>query len=298
MRVLVTGGGGFIGAWILRAVAREGFTPVVLDRIEDRSKVGEIAGADFASGLEWVTADIADTAAVVEAARGCERIIHLAGRLTPACRADPVLGAQVNLIGTLNAFLAAREHQMPSVIYMSSIGVFGPDGGPEPHPTTLYGAYKLASENAARAFREDHGIASIGFRPYVVYGPGRDGGLSAGPTLACRAAARGEAYTMPITGSFDMIHVADVAAAFLDALRMPLDDAHVVNLLGQSTTADDVVAAIRDAGPGARIDCAGEPLPISCPDRDAALGRLYPDWRPIGIAEGLRSTIHFYRGRA
>lgn len=295
MRILVTGGGGFIGAWILRALAREGFTPVVLDKAEDRSKIREIAGPDFASSLEWVAADIADTRAVVEAARGCERIIHLAGLLTPACKADPILGARVNLIGTLNVFLAAREHGMPSVIYMSSAGVFGPDGGPEPHPTTLYGAYKLAGEHAARAFREDSGIASIGFRPYVVYGPGRDGGLSAGPTLACRAAARGEAYTMPITGSFDMVHVADVASAFLRAIRMPLDDAHVVNLLGHPATADDVVALIRDAVPGARIECAGDPMPISCPTRDAALERLFPDWQPIGIAAGLRSTIDFYR---
>lgn len=297
MRILVTGGGGFIGAWILRALAQEGFTPVVLDRAEDRSKVGEIAGRDFADSLEWVTADIADTRAVVDAARGCERIVHLAGLLTPACKADPVLGAQVNLIGTLNAFLAARAHGMPSVIYMSSAGVFGPDGGPEPHPTTLYGAYKLASEHSARAFREDHGIASIGFRPYVVYGPGRDGGLSAGPTLACRAAARGEAYTMPITGPFDMIHVADVAAAFLAAVRMPLDDAHVVNLLGHPTTADDVVAAIGRAVPGARIDRAGDPLPISCPTSDATLDRLFPDWRPMGVEDGLRATIDFYRGQ-
>jgi len=297
VRVLVTGGGGFIGAWILHALAREGFTPVVLDRAEDRTKVCEIAGPDFAASLEWVTADIADTRAVVDAANGCERIIHLAGLLTPACKADPVLGAKVNLVGTLNAFLAAREHAMPAVIYMSSIGVFGPDGGPEPHPTTLYGAFKLASEHSARAFREDNGIASIGFRPYVVYGPGRDGGLSAGPTLACRAAARGETYTMPITGSFDMIHVSDVAAAFLQAMRIPLDDAHVVNLLGHSTTANDVVAEIRNAVPGARIDCAGEPMPISCPDRDTTLGLLFPDWRPMGIRNGLRSTIDFYRGQ-
>ena len=295
MKILVTGGGGFIGAWILRALARDGLTPVVLDRTEDRSKVREIAGRDFASGLECLVADIADTRAVVQAAQGCERIIHLAGLLTPACRADPILGAQVNLIGTLNAFLAAREHGMPSVIYMSSAGVFGPEGGPEPHPTTLYGAYKLASEHSARAFREDHGIASIGFRPYVVFGPGRDGGLSAGPTLACRAAARGEAYTMPIVGPFDMIHVADVASAFLRAVRMPLDDAHVVNLLGHPTTANDVVASIRNAVPGARIECAGDPMPISCPTRDDTLDRLFPDWRPIGAEDGLRSTIDFYR---
>ncbi|WP_157017197.1 NAD-dependent epimerase/dehydratase family protein [Mesorhizobium xinjiangense] len=295
MKILVTGGGGFIGAWIVRTIICGGHTPVVLDRADDRRKVVEIAGSDIASGLEWIATDIADTDAVVTAAKGCHRIIHLAGLLTPACKADPVLGARVNLIGTLNAFLAARAHGMPSVVYMSSAGVFGPDGNAEPHPVTLYGAFKLASEHSARAFMEDSGIASIGFRPYVVYGPGRDGGLSAGPTLACRAAARGEAYTMPITGAFDMIHVKDVAAAFLDAVRMPLTDAHVVNLIGHRATAEEVVSSIRNAVPGARIDCAGEPIPIDSPRSDAALETLFPRWTPIGVDDGLRATIDFYR---
>jgi nucleoside-diphosphate-sugar epimerase len=103
---------------------------------------------------------------------------------------------------------------------------------------------------------------------------------------------------MPIIGPFDMIHVADVASAFLQAVRMPLDDAHVVNLLGHPTTAEDVVAAIMRAAPDARIDCAGDPMPISCPDHDATLDRLFPNWRPIGVEDGLRSTIDFYRGLA
>jgi len=295
LKILVTGGGGFIGAWIIREIIRRGDVPVVLDRADDRHKVREIAGDEIASELEWITADIADTDAVVTAARGCDRIIHLAGLLTPACKADPVLGARVNLIGTLNAFLAARAHKMPSVIYMSSAGVFGPDGGSKPHPVTHYGAFKLASEHSARAFLEDDGIASIGFRPFVVYGPGRDGGLSAGPTLACRAAARGEAYTMPITGEFDMVHVADVAAAFVDAVRMPLEQAHVINLIGHRASAEAIVTLIRNAVAGARIDCAGDPMPIDSPRSDSTLEALYPKWNPMSVDDGLRATIDFYR---
>lgn len=298
MKVLVTGGGGFIGAWISRALAEAGITPVVLDRNEDRSKLAEIAGVDFAAGLGWVAADIADTDAVIDAATGCDGIIHLAGLLTPACKADPILGAKVNLLGTLNAFIAAQRHGMKSVIYMSSAGVFGPDGGDEPHPTTLYGAYKLACENSARAFYEDHGIASVGFRPFVVYGPGRDAGLSAGPTLACRAAAQAEDYTIPFSGEIDMIHVADVAAIFVEAVQARLGGAHVINLIGHRVSAQDVAEAIAAQVPGTRIDASGPPMPIVSPASDPTLGKLFPDWAPLSLSEGIADTIDFYRRQA
>ncbi|WP_163837351.1 NAD-dependent epimerase/dehydratase family protein, partial [Providencia stuartii] len=66
-----------------------------------------------------------------------------------------------------------------------------------PRPTTHYGTFKLACEGSARAYLADRGLASIGFRPFIVYGPGRETGLTAGPSLACRAAARGESYRIP-----------------------------------------------------------------------------------------------------
>ena len=115
---------------------------------------------------------------------------------------------------------------------MSSAGVFGPTDGDVPFPTTLYGAFKLAGEGCARAFWEDHRIPSVGFRPLVVYGPGRELGLTAGPTLACRAAARGEAYVIPFSGATDFIYVDDVAAAFVAPVQRALSGAAVHNLLG------------------------------------------------------------------
>ena len=142
MRVLVTGGGGFIGGWIVLRLREAGYSPVVFDKHENRAKVAEIAGAATAESLDWITGDIAETDQVDTACRGCERVIHLAGLLTPACQANPVLGAQVNLIGTINAFLAARNHGITSVAWMSSAGVFGPEGGPEPRPATQYGAFQ------------------------------------------------------------------------------------------------------------------------------------------------------------
>jgi len=157
----------------------------------------------------------------------------MAGILTPDCQADPVRGAEINLIGTLHAFEAARRHGIRPVIYTSSAGVFGPHDGAAPAPTTHYGTFKLATEGSARAYWADHGLPSVGFRPFVVYGPGRETGLSAGPSLACRAAARGQPYVIPFTGATGMVYVEDVAAAYVAALTGKLDGARVFNLLGR-----------------------------------------------------------------
>ncbi len=297
MRVLVTGGGGFIGAWIIRRLAEAGHDPVVFDMQENRAKLAEIAGADLADGIDWHTGDIVATGDVETAAKGCDALVHLAGILTPACRANPILGANVNLIGTLNVFLAARAHGIPNVAYMSSMGVFGPDGGAEPCPTTLYGAFKLGAEHSARAFFAEDGITSTGFRPYVVYGPGRDGGLSAGPSLACAAAARGEAYTIPFSGGIDMIHADDIARIFLTTIEAPPQGANVVTLLGNETTTDTVAETINRIAPGARITVDGPPMPIDGPKSEPQLAQLFPGWTPRPLEDGLADTIAFYKER-
>ncbi|MEC7765044.1 MAG: SDR family oxidoreductase [Pseudomonadota bacterium] len=295
MRILVTGGGGFIGAWIVQALAKAGHRPVVFDVHANRDKVAEIAGADLADKLDWITGDIVSTEDVTRAAADCGSIIHLAGLLTPACRQNPVLGANVNLIGTLNIFLAARAHGIGNVAYMSSMGVFGPDGGPEPHPTTLYGAFKLGGEYSARAFLDDAGITSTGFRPYVVYGPGRETGASAGPTLACRAAARGADYTIPFSGHIDMIHAQDVARIFLSAVQTPPPGANTVNLLGVSGETTEIARTIETLAPGALISVSGAPMPIKAPASEPKLAELFPDWRSMSLEQGLRDTIAHYR---
>lgn len=293
MRVLVTGGAGFIGSWVIKKLVAAGIVPVVFDRTSDRRVLQQIAGTELAETILWRTDDISDTESVINASVECDTIIHLASLLTPACRADPILGANVNLIGLLNVFLAARKHGMSRVLYISSAGVFGPGGGSTPEPTTLYGAFKLAGEHSARAFFEDDGISSIGFRPYVVYGPGREIGLSAGPTLACRAAARGEPYTIPFTGTIDMIHVEDVADALVKALSFQKPGAKVVNLLGTQTTTEEIIATIQATVPEAEIDAAGPPMPITLPE--LATPSLFSDWKPRSLEQGISETIAYYR---
>jgi UDP-glucose 4-epimerase len=297
MRILLTGGNGFLGAWIAKRLLARGFELAVFDIVENRRLMNAIAGS-AAAKVPWILGDIADGAAVLAASRGCDAIIHLAGILTPDCKNNPVRGAQINLIGTLNVFEAARQLGIKRVLYTSSAGVYGPDDGHILKPTTHYGTFKLACEGSARAYLADHGLASIGFRPFIVYGPGRETGISAGPSLACRAAARGEAYVIPYSGRSGLVFVDDVAAAYEAALLRAPDGAHVFNNAGETVSNDDVVTAIKLVLPDARITVSGPPLSI-IPEIDRSnIDDVLPSLPKTSLVDGIRQTVEFYRGKS
>ncbi|BCF92828.1 MULTISPECIES: NAD(P)-dependent oxidoreductase [Paraburkholderia] len=295
MRVLVTGGSGFLGAWIMRRLLASGIECVAFD-LQAKPQLLHALSPEQAETVQWRTGDIAQAADVARALDGCDAVIHLAGILTPDCAANPVRGAQINLIGTLNVFDAARAAGLQRVLYASSAGVFGPDDGATPFPQTHYGAFKLACEGSARAYWNDHGIASVGFRPLVVYGAGRETGSSAGPSLACRAAARGERYTMPFTGSTGFVYADDVAAAYEAALLRDVEGAHAFTLAGEIASVQTVIDGIGTIVPGARIDAAGAALPIATAfPHDPALEHLLPGLPQTSLEAGLRQTVAFYR---
>lgn len=164
-----------------------------------------------------VRGDITDLAAV-EAALDLHEItsiIHLAALQIPFCRADPPLGARVNVVGTVNVFEAAKRRaaRLRHVVYASSIAVYDPPGddldGPATLvgvPSTLYGVYKRANEATAHVYWAEHGLASIGLRPHTVYGPARDQGVTSAPTTAMLAAAAGVPYTIPFGGRLQFQH--------------------------------------------------------------------------------------------
>ena len=295
MRVLITGGGGFLGAWVAKRLLLADFRIRIMDSQLSQDRIQTITGIQLSPSIEWLEGDIANSKEVLLAAKDCHAIVHLAGVLTPMCRHDPLRGAQINVIGTLNVFEAARLHKIARVIYTSSGGVFGPSNGQVPFPTTHYGAYKLANEGSARAYWEDHQIASIGMRPFVVYGPGRDSGLSAGPSLACRAAALGETYAIPFTGSAGMVYVDDVAAAYEAAVKSTFTGAHTLNLTGHIATMQEVVAAIHLVVPNANVRCEGPPLPSAADSVNEYNNGLLPLGAERSLLEGVRETIHYYQ---
>ncbi|MDO8251863.1 MAG: NAD-dependent epimerase/dehydratase [Rhodoferax sp.] len=296
-RVLVTGGSGFLGAWIIRRLIARGVKVRVLDIHANRQTVVAIAG-DVAHQLDWRVGDIRYANDVRQALQGCDGVVHLAGVLTPDCSAHPVRGAEINLIGALNVFDAAHAQGLGQVVYASSAGVFGPADAQHPQPATHYGAFKLAVEGSARAYWHERRMASIGFRPFVVYGPGRETGVSAGPSLACRAAVRGEPYTICYSGASGLIYVDDVAQAFEAAVLTPAQGASVYNLVGQVATVDEVMAEIRRQVPGAQLSADGPPLTIASGITEAGLDALLPQRQPTGLAQGIAATLQFYRSQA
>ena len=297
MRVLMTGGGGFLGAWLIKRLTASGHDIRIFDASPDRTLLRDIVGPAVADRTDWIDGDVSNAAQVTAAAEGCDGIIHLAGILTPACKADPIRGAQINLLGTLNIFSAAQTWGIKRIVYASSAGVYGPTDGRTPFPTTHYGAFKLACEGSARAFWEDARVASIGFRPYIIYGPGREVGLTAGPSLACRAAAHGEAYVIPYTCSAGLVHVDDVTAAFEMALMREPDGAHVFNLVGEVASNEDVVAAIGEVVPDAKIGIKGPGLPITSSIEEGNLRQVLIGLPRTSVRAGVRRTIDYYRQR-
>jgi UDP-glucuronate 4-epimerase len=299
-RFLVTGAYGCIGAWVVRQLVDEGVAVIAADASTEDRRVRALLDADELSRVRFVQGDISrpeDVDALFDLRP--THVIHLAALQVPFCRADPVRGAQVNVVGTVAIFTAAMQAGLKTpIVYASSAAAYAAaDAGLDPsgHPATHYGVYKLANEETARVFAAENSISSIGLRPYVVYGPGRDQGLTSAPTLAMRAAAQGEPYTIGYSGVSQLQYGADAAAAFVAAARVSYDGATVVNLPGVTASIDEIVEEIVRVEPDARIDVDGAPLPFP-PELDtSAFAEIVGDVQITPLADGVAATIAHFR---
>lgn len=301
--VLVTGGSGFIGTWVLHELLSRGLTPVVVDVQRGTERWQRVLGEKVAQ-VQWANASLLDRDSLRNAIDrfGVSHIIHLAALLTPACQQDPWLGCQVNVMGSTAVFEAARlSRKIRAVSYASSFAVYGPEAADDHsnpnRPPMFYGAFKQAVDLIVDQYWRHFQIPSVAVRPHVVYGPERDQGLTAGPSLAARAAARGESYTIGYRGRVGYDYVEDVARAFVrSALQCPLG-ATVVDLPGEQATTEDFIRAINEVIPESkeRIHVSGNVIPCSIPPRPNYITSLFADWRPTPLIDGVRKTIRFYQ---
>jgi UDP-glucuronate 4-epimerase len=290
-RWLVTGALGCIGAWTVATLVREGADVTAFDLGTDDRRLRLIASDAELAPVGFVRGDITDLAAFERtlAEHEITHIVHLAALQVPFCKADPVLGAQVNVTGTVNVFEAAKRRGLQTTIaYASSAAVFDEQG--RVAPRTLYGVYKVANEGTAQVYAADDGIASIGLRPFSVYGPGRDQGLTAGPTLAIAAAVHGEPYTIAFGGRTQLHYAGDVARAFVRAARSEPAGAQVFSIGGPATAIADLVATIETIVPGAEISFDDVPLPF--PEE---LPKPWFDSPLTPLADGVRETVEAFR---
>ena len=227
---------------------------------------------DDADRVALVRGDITDFDAVERALDEHEitRVVHLAAHQVPFVRAEPAARdarqRRRHRQRARGRGPQARPH--PGLAYASSTAVYSiADPSPAPEaggtsPTTLYGVSKLADEGMARVYAAERGLASVGLRPYVVYGPGRDQGMTSGPTAAMLAAVRGEPYAIGFTGTAQYDYAPDVARALLLAADAPGERAAVYNAPGAVASVEDVVAAIHAVVPDAELSSDGEALPF------------------------------------
>ena len=310
MRVLITGGYGCIGAWIAKNLIARGDSVWVYDLKEDPRRMRLIMNDDEVGKVQFLEGDVTDLDRVRASleSNAIEGVIHLAGLQVPVCRADPLLGARVNVIGTLSVFEAVRalEGQVKRIVYASSGAVHSPpeeqSATPIPDavrlaPVTHYGVFKGANEGNARVYWLDHGISSVALRPWTVYGVGRDFGMTSHPTKAMKAAVVGRKFHIAYGGVQDMQYVDDVAGTFIRCLEAPLEGARAYNMRGAVVDIESLHRTLVEVVPEAAdlVTFGGNQLPIGFDLDDGALVGEIGEIPKTPLAEGIRLTVEHFR---
>ncbi|RDI74281.1 Nucleoside-diphosphate-sugar epimerase [Gaiella occulta] len=306
--VLVTGGAGFIGSNLVRALLERGDHVRVLDNFAtgNRDNLAEIAG-----DVEVVEGDLRSYERVHTAVRGSELVFHV-GALPSVPRSvqDPLTTTAVNVEGTLNVLLAARDEGVRRVVNASSSSVYGNGGalprteGQAPDPISPYAVAKLAAERFCTSFSRVYAIETISLRYFNVFGPRQDPNSQYAAVVPrfIRAIVEGRPVTVHGDGeqSRDFTYVENVVRANLLAGDAPVVSGEILNVAtGGSQTVNDLADTI------GRL--LGRPvLKEHAPERagdvraswaDVTAARDLLGFEPtVGFEDGLRRTIETLLG--
>lgn len=270
MQVLVTGGSGAIGRFVVAELADRGHDVTVFDRIEPEFE-GVARGTPK---FDYRLGDVTDPEAVADAIDGADAVVHLAGLLPDACEADPRRAERVNVGGTLNVLAAASERDGVRVLCASSKAVYGTVTGEHAHPTyepvsedasksptDVYGATKLACEQYCRAYARNEGLDVAWFRFASTFGPGKGdshGELSLLSRLVEGAAAGERVEVAGVDQRSDFLYYPDLAAGVTAAVESESLSHRAYHLgSGRAAPLRAYVDAARERCPDARIDAEG-----------------------------------------
>ncbi|MBI2953726.1 MAG: NAD-dependent epimerase/dehydratase family protein [Chloroflexi bacterium] len=268
MNVLVTGGLGVNGAWVVRELVAKGVRPVVIENRLDTSLI-----ADIVNQVELAVADITDIACLIRNLKRYDvtHVLHLAALMPDQAQADPLLGFRVNAMGTVNVLEAARIVGVERVVFTSSKGVYGRVRGEHGYPTyrplnedyptnptNVYDVAKLASEGMGFNYHQNYGLDFIALRFSTIYGPGKlarhgniaqhskiiENSMLGKPTNIAQGADERD----------DMVYVKDVAQGIVRACFARDLQHRVFNIgTGMGTTLVDFANAVRLFYPDASI---------------------------------------------
>jgi UDP-glucose 4-epimerase len=304
-RVLVTGGGGFIGSNLVRALLDQGDRVRVLDNFSTGSRKNL---APLLADIEVVEGDLRSYERVHTAVRGVEVVFHQ-GALgsVPRSVQDPLTSTAVNVEGTLNVLLAARDEGVSRVVAASSSSVYG-DGGTfpreesqAPNPISPYAVAKLAAERFCVSFSRVYGLETVALRYFNVFGPHQDptSQYAAVVPLFVHAIKQGRPITIFGDGeqSRDFTYVANVVAANIAAAAATAADASgaVLNIATGGSETVNTLADTIGALLGLPVERVHAPQRAGDVERswaDVSLARSRIGYEPhVAFEEGLRLTI-------
>jgi UDP-glucose 4-epimerase len=307
MKILVTGGGGFIGSHVAGHLAGQGHEVRILDNFASGRRSNMLAvGED----IELVEGDVQSYERVHNAVMGCEVVFHQAALPSvPRSVQDPLTSNATNITGTLNVLLAARDANVRRVVFASSSSVYGANAGRAkredltPLPISPYGVAKHAGEGYCRSFGEVYGLETVSLRYFNVFGPRQD-------PLSQYAAVIPNFITALLAGerpvvfgdgeqSRDFTYVDNVVEANVLAMDAQGVSGQVFNVAcGERTSLNQLLDELRDLlDTDIEADyVAARPGEVRHSLADCSRAREVLGYRPtVDLQEGLRRTIEHYR---
>ena len=308
MRLLITGGAGFIGSNLARFIQanRSGYEVIVLDNLSTGS-IENLAGVD----VEFVEGSLLNAGLVASLVERVDSVIHLGAiPSVPRSIADPMSSHHVNTTGTLNVLEAARRNGT-HVVLASSSSVYG--SNPKlpkneldwTRPLSPYAVSKLATEAYALAYQSSYGVPTLPFRFFNVFGPGQSSAHAYAAVVPAFLDAALHGRPLPVNGdgrqSRDFTFVGTVAAVLLRAAERRETSLQPVNLaFGTNTTLLALIAEIESI--------LGEPLAIEYHnDRigdvrasqadSTEVRKMFDEIDPVSLRDGIEQTLAWFRSR-
>ena len=298
--ILVTGSGGCIGVWVVAELLKQGYQVIATDLDPKLSRLDLLMQRQDFANLHIRALDISDAATVLRffEQHAIDAVIHLAALQVPFCKADPSLGARVNVVGTINMLEAVRQQGIKRFAYASSVAASTMPGSAQ-HQTqwleTLYGAYKVCNEQTAAVYWQDWQVPSVGIRPSVVYGVARDQGMSALPTLALLAACLDKPYTIPFSGDVGFVYVANIAHAFMQSISHEQSGATVHDYNGVCCSVQRFVELASHYVDTSKITISGDPLPFPAHMSNQPLLDVIGSFPELDLSQGIAQTITLFQ---
>ena len=307
MRYVVTGGAGFIGSNTVEELVRRGHSVVVLD---DLSSGKEENLADFRNKITLIKGSIIDIEAVRKAMHEAEYVLHLAARTSvPRSVKDPIETNRINIDGTLNVLVAARDAKVKRIVFAASSSAYGETPtlpkveNMQPQPISPYGVTKFVGELYAQTFGRCYGMENVSLRYFNIFGPRQDPGSPYSGVLAKFCTCFLEDASPVIFGdgeqTRDFTYVENAVQANLLACEAPNVTGKVFNIgVGGRFSLNQTVQLLNKIS-GKQLEAKHDPArdgDIRDSQADISQASEFLRYNPqVGFEEGLRRTFEWYR---